>query len=362
MDRQRRRWLSLASLAAVAPRIAFANLDARGVPGAAWDRHADPASVGFAAERLQTLREFVSKLDTTAVQIVVGGRIVFEYGDTTHVSYLYSVRKSLLAMLYGRHVHNGTIRLSDTLASLGMDDVGGLSDLEKRATVEHLLTQRSGVYHPASNTGDDTAFAPPRGSVTPGTFHLYNNWDFNAAGGVFERTTGLDIYDAFATDIAGPIGLQDFDRARQSKTGDADKSRYLAYHFHLSTRDMARLGLLMLRGGEWGGRRILPAGWSEHITTLVTPHEDLIPDRRRQLGRGQRWGYGCMWWVWDTVDEPDPMRGACEGRGLFGQRITVIPSRDMVIAHKVARRYRVTEGQRRRVLSSQYAELVRRAL
>lgn len=362
MDRQRRRWLSLASLAAVAPRIAYATLDDRVVPGAAWDRHADPASVGFTAERLQTLREFVSTLDTTAVQIVVGGRIVFEYGDTTHVSYLASARKSLLTMLYGRYVQNGRIRLSDTLASLGIDDVDGLSDIEKSATVEHLLAARSGIYHPASNIGDDAKFAPPRSSVAPGTHHLYNNWDFNAAGGVFEQTTGLDIYDAFAADIAGPIGLQDFDRARQSKTGDARKSRYLAYHFRLSTRDMARLGLLMLRGGEWKGQRVLPAGWGERITSLVTPHADLIPERRRQLGKDQRWGYGYMWWVWDTVDAKDPMRGAYEARGLFGQRITVIPSRDMVIAHKVDRRYRVAEGQLRRVRTSQYAELVRLAL
>ena len=357
-----RRRILLGVAAACAARGIGATRIAPAFPGEQWDRHPDPAGVGFTAERLQTLRDFVAKLDTTAVQIVVGGRIVFDYGDTAYASYLYSARKSVLAMLYGRHVQNGTIRLSDTLANLGMDDVAGLSELEKSATVEHLLTQRSGVYHPASNTGDDTAFAPPRGSVTPGTFHLYNNWDFNAAGGVFELTTGIDIYDAFAADIAGPIGLQDFDRKRQIKTGDTDKSRYLAYHLHLSTRDMARLGLLMLRGGEWAGRRILPVGWSERIARLVTHHEDLIPDRRRQLGKGQRWGYGYMWWVWDPVDEPDPMRGAYEARGLFGQRITVIPSRDMVIAHKVGRRYQVAAGQLRRVRSSQYAELVRLAL
>lgn len=362
MDRDRRRWLSFAAGAALAPRLAFAERVAPALPDAVWERHPTPASVGFTEERIRALHDHVAGIDTTAVQIVVGGRIVFDYGDTTHVSYLASARKSLLAMLYGRYVENGAIRLSATLASLDMDDVGGLSDLEKRATVEHLLTARSGIYHPAANSGDDTNFAPPRGSVRPGAFHLYNNWDFNAAGGVFERTTGIDIYDAFATDIAGPIGLQDFDLAWQSKTGDANRSRYLAYHFRLSTRDMARIGLLMLRGGEWGGRRLLPAGWSERITRLVTPHEDLISDRRRRLGEGQRWGYGYMWWVWDALAADDPMRGAYQAVGLFGQRITVIPSRDMVIAHKVDRRYRVTEGKLRRVRASEYAKLVRLAV
>lgn len=361
MNRHRRRLLSLAALAVAAPRVARAAADGE-VPRPQWAPHRDPSSAGFTPERLRRLRDVVSTLDTTALQIVVGGRIVFEYGDTSRVSYLASVRKSVLAMLYGRYVDNGTIRLSDTLGALGIDDLDGLSEREKGATVEHLLQARSGIYHPASNTGDDSAFAPPRGSVAPGTHHLYNNWDFNAAGGVFERATGLDIYDAFAADIAGPIGMQDFDRARQFKTGDPGKSRYLAYHFRLSTRDMARLGLLMLRGGDWGGRRILPVGWSERITRLVTPHEALIPDRRRRLGADQRWGYGHMWWVWDARSTEDPMRGAYDARGLFGQRITVVPSRDMVIAHKVDRGYRVEGDRLRRVTGQQYAEIVRLAL
>jgi len=36
------------------------------------------------------------------MMVVVGGRSVFEYGDLSHLSYLGSVRKSILAMLYGR--------------------------------------------------------------------------------------------------------------------------------------------------------------------------------------------------------------------------------------------------------------------
>ena len=196
------------------------------------------------------------------------------------------------------------------------------------------LIASSGVYHAAGSPGDDPN-APPRGSRQPGTFFHYNNWDFNAAGAIFERATGRDIYDALASDLAAPLGMQDFDRARQRKTGDASKSRFLAYHMLLSTRDMARLGVLMLRGGRWGGRAILPAGWAQRITRLVTPYDELIPQRRRSLGAGQRWGYGCMWWVWDAQSSDDPMAGAYGARGLFGQHITVIPKLDMVIAHKV---------------------------
>ena len=43
----------------------------------------------------------------------------FEYGDLSHLSYLGSVRKNILAMLYGRYVENGTIQLSKTLREIG---------------------------------------------------------------------------------------------------------------------------------------------------------------------------------------------------------------------------------------------------
>jgi len=88
---------------------------------------------------------------------VVGGRVLWEYGDVSRRSYLASVRKSILAMLYGKYVANGTIRLDKTLEELGMDDHRGLLPHEQQATIEHLISARSGIYHPAANPGDNTA-------------------------------------------------------------------------------------------------------------------------------------------------------------------------------------------------------------
>jgi CubicO group peptidase (beta-lactamase class C family) len=115
------------------------------------------------------------------------------------------------------------------------------------------------------------------------------------------------------------------------------------YAMYLSTRDMARIGLLMLRGGQWNGKQILPKGWSERITTLVT-HEDQI----RPLGAGgglglatmpQRWGYGMLWWVWDAPSWPSvvtgPYQGAYSAIGSNGQFITILPAADAVVVHKV---------------------------
>ena len=322
-------------------------------PAGDWARIDRPEAVGYSSARLQALRTWLQALDTTAMMVVVDGRSLFEYGDLTHLSYLASVRKSILAMLYGKYVENGTIPLGRTLRELEFTDVGGLLAPELEATIDHLITARSGVYHPASNAGDSTASAPPRGSQQPGTYYLYNNWDFNAAGAVFEKLTKRDIYDALESDLARPLGMQDFNRARQQKSGNAERSMHQAYHIWLSTRDMARIGLLMQREGRWAGNvQVVSRDWVRRITSLVTPLNEMNPPSYRALGSGTRWGYGYMWWVWDAPNSPGPFAGAYTGMGAGGQFITVLPKLDMVIAHKTDTSHRSPHAPRQRAVSS----------
>lgn len=299
-------------------------------PAADWERVADPSIAGYCQDRLDLVTARAKALPTTAMMAVVGGRVLYEYGDVTAVSYLASVRKSVLAMLFGNYVASGTIRLDKTLAELRIDDIGGLSDGEKEATVADLLGARSGVYHAASNAGDDLASAPPRGSQKHGTYFLYSNWDFNALGTIFEQETGQSIYDALERDLVKPIGMQDFDRAAHRRAGDAKRSIHLAYHMNFSTRDMARLGYLMLREGNWNGRQVVPRDWARRIVAVVTPVGQMNPPASR---RGP-FGYGYLWWVWDGEAARGPFEGAYSGRGAIGQYITVLPKLDLVIAHK----------------------------
>lgn len=331
-------------------------------PGKDWQRIEKPESIGYSSARLAALRSWLQSLDTTAMMASVGGQSLFEYGDLNRLSYLASVRKSVLAILYGKYVENGTISLQKTLKDLEFTDVGGLMPRELEATVENLLTARSGVYHPASNSGDDTASAPPRGSQRPGAYYLYNNWDFNAAGAAFEKLTGRDIYDALESDLARPIGMQDFDRSRQRKSGDTTVSQFLAYHMWFSTRDMARIGLLMLREGTWAGQQIASRDWVRRISSLVTPVNEMNPPPHRALGTGVRWGYGYLWWVWDAPNSPGPFQGAYTGIGAGGQFITVLPQLDMVVAHKTDTGDPVPNSKRSRAVSRTEYDAVLRML
>jgi CubicO group peptidase (beta-lactamase class C family) len=325
-------------------------------PGKQWPEAERAESVGFSGPRLASLTPFLESLDTSAMMAVAGGRVIYRYGDLQKVSYLASCRKSVLAMLYGNYVASGKIPLQKTLRELEFDDVGGLLPREREATVEHLLTARSGVYHPASNAGDATDSAPPRGSQKPGTYQLYNNWDFNAAGAVFEKLAGKDIFDALESDLVRPIGMQDFNRARHRKDGDLKRSIHPAYHMHFSTRDMTRIGYLMLRHGNWDGRQIVPKEWVERIVSLVTPVYDMNPPSWREYGQGSLWGYGYMWWVWDDHRREGAFAGAYTARGAFGQYITVLPALDLVVAHKTVPEMK--EGRRRNVSGMQYQAIL----
>lgn len=321
-------------------------------PGATWDSIRDPRTAGWTRAGLDSVRAVLSTKETLGFVAIVGGRKLMTYGNIDTVTYLASARKSVLSMLFGKYVRNGTVDLNKTVADLGIDDISGLTDQEKQATVKDLITARSGVFHAASNAGSDAS--PPRGSQKHGTYFLYNNWDFNAAGAAFEIMTKRDIYDALESDLARPIGMEDFDRAQQHKSGDSTQSRWLAYHMYLSTRDMARLGYLMLRQGNWNGQQLIPADWVVESTRVFTPVHQLNPPENR---RGP-YGYGYLWWVWDGPQAKGAFEGAYDAQGAYGQYIIVMPKLDLVIAHKTRPDLRDAQGNARGVWDTDLAQIL----
>lgn len=306
-------------------------------PGTDWER-VKPEVAGYSSEKLEALRGWLKTQKTTGMVASFNGRVFFEYGDLKRGSKVASVRKSVLAMMYGKYYAEGKIDLNKTVEQLGLTDVQPFLPIEKSATLYHLLTARSGIYHPAGNQ-ELTGLSPRRGAQDPGAYHQYQNWDFNAAGTAFEKLTGKDIFDALESDLAKPIGMQDFERASQRKNSSMPDSVHPEYAMYFSTRDMARLGVLMMADGVWNGKQVMPKGWSRRITTLATPQQDMHPLALSLRTKGSLWGYGMLWWVWDAPVWPGlvtgPFQGAYTANGAFGQFITVFPEAHLVVAHKV---------------------------
>ncbi|WP_433890077.1 serine hydrolase domain-containing protein [Streptomyces sp. CA-111067] len=265
---------------------------------------------------LQQVVGMLEALPTTAFLALDGGRVVLDHGETSAPSYLASARKSILSVLYGSAVADGTIPLGATLAELGIDDTGGLLPQERRATVRDLLTSSSGVYHPAATVAGPEEHAPARGSQPPGTLFHYNNWDFNALGTIFQRCTGRSVFAALADDLAAPLGFEDFDPSRQQLLGRPEVSEHLAHHFFLSARDLGRLGTTLLRGGQWAGRQVVPASWVADSTSVQV-------DR----GAGVQLDYGYCWWLPRLLTP-----GSFLALGNFGQYVLCVPP-GLVIVH-----------------------------
>jgi CubicO group peptidase (beta-lactamase class C family) len=293
---------------------------------------------GWDGNKLEQLRAEAGP--ATGFMILQDGKIVASWGDVGRKVNVASVRKSLISTLYGIAVAEGRIDLASTLAALGIDDrPPSLTGAEKQATIRDLLMARSGIYHPAAyETRDIQKKRPARGSHAPGTFWFYNNWDFNALGTIYRHETGEDIFESFYRRIARPIGMEDF------KPGDGTYvldpvSIHPAYPFSLSARDAARFGQLMLNGGEWNGKQVVPADWVKASTTAYshTPRGSL--------------GYGYLWW---TLRPEVFGEGAALATGYGGQAIAIVPAKRLVVAQTTA------PGQNRQFRTSAFVTLLRR--
>lgn len=295
-------------------------------PDARWSLQT-PSDSGWNASALQQADEQARLLGSDAVLVVHRGAIVHAYGDIARPLNLYSVRKSILSMLIGMHLDQ--IDLDATLASLDIDDKQPLNDGEKAATVRQLLMSRSGVYHPAAyEMASVAALRPARGSHAPGSYWYYNNWDFNVLGSIFAQRCGKTVFDALRDALAQPLQFQDFDRAAHTRWVSERQSQHAAYTLQLSARDLARLGLLMARGGHWGGSgsRLIGEDW---IKLSTAPHT--------VVGAGWQ-AYGYMWWV---PQRAWPFWQRAPGQvfhadGNYGQLMWVDRARDLVIVHRTS--------------------------
>jgi CubicO group peptidase (beta-lactamase class C family) len=96
-------------------------------------------------EAIASLERQARDLDATAVHVLVDGHTLLDVGDTARPVRVHSVRKSLISALYGVAYDQGVVDLRTTLGEVGIDDTPPLTGQEKSATIEDLLTARSGA-------------------------------------------------------------------------------------------------------------------------------------------------------------------------------------------------------------------------
>ena len=309
-----------------------------------------PIDKGFSSEKLDSLGLFLNEAESSSLMILVDGKIVYDWGNTDKKLLVHSIRKALLNSLYGIYIENGTIDTTLTLKELEIDDIQPeLSEIEKSARIADLLKSRSGIYHNASAVSEGMLKnMPERGSHKPNEVYYYNNWDFNTLGFILEKLTGESLYDLFYRDIAQPLGMSFSNNIIQVKDPgndwkipdvdgfyqyETDKSKYPAYHFRLSARDLALYGQLYLNKGKWNDKQIVPEDW---IKTSTKPYS--ITNEKYGIG------YGMLWNVLIPNENRKTKSFFHTGTGIH--MLGVYPESDLVLIHRVdtEKDYRFHEG------------------
>lgn len=302
--------------------------------------HGDPDSKGYSSKKLAAIQEHLESSGASSMLIMVDGELIFEWGQTKQKHTIHSIRKALLNSLYGIAIAEGKIDTSMTLRELGISDIEpGLTENEKDTRIADMLKSRSGVYHHAAGVSDGMLRGmPERGSYSPGEHYYYNNWDFNTLGAILEQCTEQKIYDLFKEQIAKPLGMHDYEgkytsidaEAVDARIPDTDgfyqyensKSKYPAYHFRMSARDLAIYGQLYLNYGNWNGKQIIPREWIDTSTQAYSIYN-------QEIGLG----YGMLWYV--VLPEKDTQRNSFFHTGAGIHMLGVYPDLNLVFVHRV---------------------------
>jgi CubicO group peptidase (beta-lactamase class C family) len=323
----------------------------------------DPESAGLDARHLSTIGAAIRNgrlRNLHAVVVMRRGRLVFEQYFTGHDERLgrplgevafgpdtlhdvRSVTKSVVSVLYGIALEDGHVPPLECPLLEAHPDYPDLAGDTSRMQirVKHALSMTMGTewnegipYSDPRNDERRMAAAPDRYRfildrplvTPPGERWNYNGGATAVIAALVARGTGRPLLDYARERLFAPLGIEHLDWM-----SDNDREPSAAAGLRLRPRDIAKIGQLVLDGGRWANRQVVPAAW---LKESVEPRVDVEPLVR----------YGYFWWLGaaSVGDVPAPWVGAF---GNGGQRLFVLPELELVVA-VTAGRYNEPDGGR----------------
>ncbi|WP_437665265.1 serine hydrolase domain-containing protein [Sorangium sp. So ce1182] len=297
-----------------------------------------PAASGMSSRSIAAL---LDRLEAQAVEchslmVVRHGHVVAEgwwapySAERPHL--LYSLTKSFTSVAVGLAIADGLLSLDDRVVDVLPDHVpADISEQGRRLTVHHLLSMTAG--HRTDSLAEAWQLEPGdlvKGFLrvpfteAEGTRHTYDNSTTFVLARMVERVTGRGLPELLDERLFRPMGVEhaEWDRV-------ASGAAFGFHGLHLTTEAVAAFGELLLRGGRWGDRRLVPREWVElatrrHIETRQIEDWSENPD--------SLCGYGYQFWM---------SRHGYRGDGAFGQLCVVVPSHDLVVVVTGA----ITQGE-----------------
>ena len=227
----------------------------------------------------------------------------------------YSVTKSFTSAAVGIAQKEGLLSLDERLTDAFRDDLPAhVSENLRQATVRDLLTMCLGQDR-GFLMGEQRPFLPETDWVkyslalpfvhAPGTVFQYNYVGPYLAGVLVQRRAGCTLDRYLTPRLFAPLGII-------APTWETDPMGYSfgAGGLFLCVSELLRFGELLLAGGKWNGRQLIPADYIAEASS-------------KQVENGGE-GYGYLFW-----------RGAhntYRADGKYGQYAIVLPDDNAVIA------------------------------
>lgn len=305
--------------------------DSREVKNAAPQPWKEGAQLGTL--KLTPEEEGYHELFRSAAYLVIeDDEVIFEkyWGEhsKTVISNSFSMVKSVTALLIGIAHDEGLIQSLDEPACTYIPELCNVSDKNSAITIRDLLSMTSTInfdehygdpfgFMARATYGSDLAEVTYDGFMAqkdPGSEWEYLGGNTLLLGFIVENVTGRTLSDYMSEKLWKPMGAESPAHWALDNEGGREKS-YCC--FNATTRDFSRLGKLLMQRGNWGGNQLVSA---EFVDEMVTPLN--VPD-----GRGvEADHYGYQIWLDEQKGEK-----IINYRGMLGQYITVIPSRDLII-------------------------------
>lgn len=278
-----------------------------------------------------TLDDLMTRTYGNVLLVVRDGQVVYESyrnGATADSRFqIMSISKSVNAVLLGQAVAQGKIAsIADPISRYLPELVGSAYE---KVSIDDALQMRSGVVY--DNEGDDSArfnamtvrnetggaieFAETLKKRKSGRPYSYSTLEACVLGALVERVNGRSL--SRITELGlwqpGRMASPGFWQI-EGATGRGIAGGGLS----ITARDLARVGEIMLDGGRYAGRQVVPAKWVARIEDgrATAFDTDEAP-----------WRYRDQWWV-------EKATNAIVGRGYMGQLLYIDrPTRTVIVKY-----------------------------
>lgn len=269
--------------------------------------------------------------DYRSFLILKNNKLVFEKyydgGNENELNSLKSVTKSIIALLVGKSVELGLIESIDQkLSDLFPEYYSNVKDdLKKEIKIEDLLTMSAGFkwnnFGGKYRSGWDVYEGNRHEYMItktvmenePGAIFNYNSGLSHMLSGIITNESGMKTEKFAEKYLFDSLGIKNY-----KWTADRNGYNLGNSELFLTSRDMAKIGLLVLSNGFWYDQQLLDSDWIEEMLSPKIETQD--------IGKKYSQYYGHQWWVKNYKGVRINFAA-----GYGGQYIFVIPEFDLVL-------------------------------